>query len=125
MLTVNPVGVQSGESICPNTTVVFTCVADQVAVVIWTRNGTNIVTFTSRDLPPIQRDSDPLVAFLKNSTAVSTGIINFTSTLEAVSILDLQNGESIGCKDRTEISIVLNYTIVGKWLTCQGELQSY
>lgn len=124
MLSVSPVGVQSGENVCPNTTVVFTCVANQVAVVTWTKNDTEIHTFTSSVASPAHEDVSPFVAYLNSSIPVSSGGINATSTLVAMSISDLQSGENIGCGDGTitKKNIVLDYTVVGKcFLYCKPQ----
>ena len=112
-LTVSPMAIQSGEAVCPNTAVIFTCVASEVGVLRWRMNGNDIgEAFTSIDQAPKNQTIVPFVAYL-NSSVPATGGINVTSTLVVTSLSGLQVGDAIECVDDTGPSIILNYTSRG------------
>ena len=114
-MIVSPRDIQFGGSVCSNVQVVFTCIADDVAVIIWSRNNMELESFTLRDTAPTQKPAGEFTLFLNSSVFLTGGTTrNTTSSLVANSLSDLSSGDVIGCADNSGQSITLNFTTIGK-----------
>ena len=107
--------VTSNVNICQNTTVEFTCVANEVAVQMWRENGNEILTFTPSSPTDCTEDFPPFTACLTINTGSTSN--NYRSTLTVQSISDLQSGDVIECLDDEASlqSINVSYTLIGKF----------
>ena len=107
----------SNVNFCPNTTVEFTCVATEVAVLMWQRNGNEIFTFTpSSPIGCPENVPAPFTACLTINTGSTSN--NYRSTLTVQSITDLESGDVIGCLDDEASlqTINVSYALIGKSL---------
>lgn len=113
----SPVDVLSGNAVCSNTTVEFTCIANNVETLGWHVNDRHIASWHVRsNVKPV--DDGRVEAYLDlNDTIINEGQFN-TVTSKLVSSVDqsLLNGDEIRCEGTTnmnvEDSLVLNYSIV-------------
>ena len=110
----SPDSIQSGNSICPNTQVVFNCSANIVSVVQWKRNDTDIRTFTLRETAPIEEQVGAFTVVL-NESVILSGDATFNATSSLIADLsDFQSRDRIQCLDLGGKSIELNFTYLGK-----------
>ena len=114
---ISSVDVTSGGDVCPNVTVEFTCIATEVAVLNWYRNGMKIGDFDAGDTE--RRTESPPYTFILDSVTRSVDsssvLANFTSRL-VVNLLALRSGDNISCSQLINgSSFILNYNIRGNW----------
>ena len=112
------VDVTSGEAVCPNTSLEFTCVGVEVGFLDWNRNGTKIGDFTAGDMEPMEVFVHPFTLLLDMVTVIpTTSVANITSRL-LVDISDLISGDQISCSQvRKKSSKTLSYTLRGNYAT--------
>ena len=112
--------VTSGEAVCPNTSLEFTCVGVKVSFLDWDRNGMEIRDFNAGDSGQTVLFVHPFTVFLDMVTIVSVSsvtIANITSRL-VVNISDLMSGDQISCSQfPIESSKNLSYTLRGNYAT--------
>jgi hypothetical protein len=110
LLTVEPERVLSGGKLCSDEAVRFTCIADNVRVVIWLRNSGQIVQFTNQDMPStVPEVNEPFRIYLNSSVNDGQNNLNATSTLVGPAS-GFQVGDQIACPDNAEVPLVLNFT---------------
>ena len=105
------VDVTSGEAVCPNTSLEFTCVGVEVGFLEWDRNGIEIEDFNAGDSEQTEEFVYPFTLFLDMVSVVPpSSIANFTSRL-VVNLSDLMSGDEISCSQLTiQRSKILSYT---------------
>lgn len=107
--------ITSGQDVCSNVIVEFTCIATEVAVLNWFRNGLKIGDFDAGDIE-LRTESSPYTFVLDTLSVypVAQGVLaNFTSRL-LVNLSDLTSGDNISCSHLTVGSpFLLNYQIKG------------
>ena len=110
VLTVDPVSILSGGKLCPDTVVRFTCIAYNVRVLIWLRNGNQIEDFTNQDVPSADPQmSGVFMVFLNSSVNDGQNNLNVTSTLVGMAS-DFQTNDQIACPEAAGDTLVLNFT---------------
>ena len=109
-MTVEPDRITLGGKVCPDTAVYFTCVAYNVRVLTWLRNGDQIAQFTNQDMPSTEPEViGPFMIYLDSSENDGQNNLNMTSTLVGPASA-FQSGDRISCPDNTGDPLTLYFT---------------
>ena len=101
----------SGESVCPNTRVEFTCKGVKISVLAWKRSGVQIDLFTFLSVSGSSLQQGPFTLFLDSiSLSADQTVANMSSRL-VFYITDVNTSDRITCTNApsSERSEVLNY----------------
>ena len=109
-MTVEPDHITSSGKVCPGEVVRFTCIAYNVRVLQWLRNGNEqIAQFTNQDMPSTEPEvNDPFKIYLNSSVNDGQNNLNVTSTLVGPAS-GFQSGDRIACPDNTGDPLVLDF----------------
>ena len=112
----SPVDTTSGNTICPNTKVEFTCMGVSVTASTWQRNGMDIESFNV--LSVLGRfEQDPFITFLDVNTGDPA---NMTSRL-VFNVTDVMSGDTINCiTDRGGRIVTMSYQTKGTVMIIYG-----
>ena len=111
MTLTSPVDVTSGNTICPNTKVEFTCIGISVTASTWRRNGMDIDAFNVLSGLGRREPVDPFITFLDVNTGDPA---NMTSRL-VFNVSDVMSGDTIDCiTSGGGRTVTLNYETIGR-----------
>ena len=105
----SPVDVTSGATVCPSTRVEFTCIGVMISFMIWQRNGSEILSFSTRSNAPsevIQRSFTVILDKITASADFSSA--NLTSRL-LFDLYSVTSGDRITCAATQSSGITLSY----------------
>ena len=111
----SPVDVTSGNTICPNTKVEFTCIAVSVTALTWRRNVMDIDSFNVLSALGRREPVDPFITFLD----VNTGDPANMTTRLVFNASDVMSGDTVDCiTNRGGRTVTLNYETEGNNSNC-------
>ena len=82
---------------CPNTTVIFTCTARQVAALHWFAMSERIITFLPIGNPPMVQDSPYIATLISVTSLADNGNRGDIITTLQVPVDEISNGTNISC----------------------------
>ena len=106
----SPVDVTSGNTICPNTKVEFTCIAVRVTGLAWRRNSMDIDAFNVLSALGRREPVDPFITYLDMNTGDPA---NMTTRL-VFNASDVMSDDTIDCiTNRGGRTVTLSYQTKG------------
>ena len=107
-------------SLCPGSTVQFTCIAVDFTGIDWDRNGDQFQQYTgTSNVNQTQSPRPGLSVVLDSLSVASATSTNFTSTLTAIVNEGVSSGDVITCGNAllNTTNLIVNYTDIRKSMT--------